>query len=270
MPAVLLSVVKILVFVYVGLCLLLFVRQKSFVYFPTPAISMTPADVGLDFEDLMMKTGDGESIHAWHIPAPGGEHTVLFCHGNAGNIGDRMDSVLLFHELGLHVLIFDYRGYGKSSGRPTEQGTYQDITAAWEYLVTDRGVEPKSVLVFGRSLGAGVATWLARNRDPGGLIVESAFTSVPDMGAHIYPYLPVRLLCRISYDNIGRMPGISCPVLVIHSRHDEMIPFSHAERLFRAANEPKRFHALDGGHNTAVFDETYRAVIREFARSSKP
>ena len=174
---------------------------------------------------------------------------VLFCHGNAGNMSHRLESIRVFHRLGLSTLIFDYRGYGQSEGKPTEQGTYLDAEAAWRYLVQRQEVDPAEVFVFGRSLGGAIAAWLARGHTPKALIMESTFTSVPDIAAHLYPYLPVRLLSRFHYNAVDYVRQVNCPVLIVHSRDDEMIPFSHGRRLFETANEPKEFLEIRGSHN---------------------
>jgi fermentation-respiration switch protein FrsA (DUF1100 family) len=174
---------------------------------------------------------------------------VLFCHGNAGNISHRLDSIRLFHELGLSVLIFDYRGYGQSSGKPTEKGTYRDADAAWHYLVTLRGILPGHIILFGRSLGAPIAADLATRQSAAAVILESAFTSVPDVAAKFYPWLPVRWLSRYQYNTRKKLASIHSPVMIVHSRDDEIIEYANGERLFEAANEPKQFLELRGGHN---------------------
>ena len=174
---------------------------------------------------------------------------VLFCHGNAGNISHRLDSIRLFHELGLSVLIFDYRGYGQSSGKPTEQGTYRDADAAWDYLVEQRGISPAHIILFGRSLGASIAADLATRQSAAAVILESAFTSVPDVAATLYPWLPVRWLSRYQYNTEKKLANIHIPVLIVHSQDDEIIEFANGERLFDVANEPKQFLELRGGHN---------------------
>jgi hypothetical protein len=176
---------------------------------------------------------------------------VLFCHGNAGNISHRLDSIRLLHSLGLQVLIFDYRGYGHSEGAASEKGSYRDADAAWRYLVDVRGLPADRIILFGRSLGAAVAADLASRTRPAAVIMESAFTSVPDMAAGIYPWLPVRLLSRYRYDNLDKITRISAPLLLVHSRQDEIIPFAHGERLFERAREPKQFLEINGGHNDA-------------------
>jgi hypothetical protein len=192
--------------------------------------------------------------------------TLLFFHGNAGNISHRLDSIRIFADLGLDVFIFDYRGYGLSEGSPSEPGTYRDATAAWRWLTGERGLAPGQILLFGRSLGAAVALELATRVEPAGVILESAFTSVPDLGAAIYPWLPVRLLSRYRYDNLGRIASVRAPLLVVHSRGDEIVPFRQGQALFAAASEPKRFLELQGGHNDGFLASGvgYRRGLAEF------
>lgn len=218
-------------------------------YFPVRAIFATPSDYGFEYESVNFATDDGLDLHGWWIPAEPERAVLLFFHGNAGNIGDRLDSIEIFHRLGLAVFIVDYRGYGSSEGSPSEKGTYLDGRAAWRYLTEQRGVDPSRIAVFGRSLGAAVATKLATKNAPRALILESAFTSVPDMAATLFPVLPVRHVVGMSYDNLKRIGKIRCPVLIVHSRDDEIIPFEHGKRLFEAATEPKEFLEIRHGHN---------------------
>ncbi|MEO1249772.1 MAG: alpha/beta hydrolase, partial [Pseudomonadota bacterium] len=192
---------------------------------------------------------DGVTLDAWFVPAPDARGTLLFFHGNAGNISHRLESVRIFHELGLSTLIFDYRGYGQSEGTPSEQGTYTDALAAWRHLTEERAIPPSKIILFGRSMGAAVAAYLADQHTPAGLILESGFTSVPDMAAQIYPWLPVRLLARIGYPTAEYVSGVESPILIAHSPGDEIVPYTHGLALFEQANEPKSFLEMTGGHN---------------------
>jgi len=233
---------------YLAFVLLVFLFQERLIYFPSRRIEATPKQVGLAFEEVRFPTDDGEILHGWHVPAPG-PLTILFFHGNGGNISHRLDSIRIFHELGCTVFIFDYRGYGRSTGRPSEQGTYQDGLAAWRHLTTERGVAPGRIVLFGRSLGGAVAGWLAARSHPAGLILESTPVSVAELGAVHYPWLPVRWLVRHRYETLASLPQVHCPVLIVHSPDDEIVPFSHGERLFAAAPRPKAFLRLEGDHN---------------------
>jgi fermentation-respiration switch protein FrsA (DUF1100 family) len=242
--------------------------QSRMLYLPnTPGrdLVMTPADAGMEFDDITLETDDGVGLHGWFIPGRS-SRVLIFFHGNAGNISHRLGSISQFHNLGLSVLIIDYRGYGRSGGRPTEDGMYRDAEAAWQYFVADRGLAPGDIIIFGRSLGASVAAKLATLHTPLALIVESSFTSVPEIAADIYPWLPVRLLSRLSHATRDYVGEVRCPVLVIHSHDDEIIPFSHGLAIFEAAPEPRTIVALHGSHNDAhlVDVQTYLRALSGF------
>ncbi len=234
---------------YAVLTGLMYMLQERILFQPTQRLAGTPSDVGLSYEDVRITTPDGETLHGWWIAHEAARATALFFHGNAGNIGDRLDTIRVLHDLRLNVFIFDYRGYGQSTGSPTEQGLCTDAETAWQYLIQERGIAPTDIVLHGRSLGAGPATWLAERVLEGAVVVESAFTSVPDAGAHHYPYLPVRLLSRVQFDNLARIGSCRSPVMVIHSPEDEIIPFAQGRRLFEAASEPKSLLELSGTHN---------------------
>lgn len=253
---------------------LLYAFQERLIFLPnTPGreLRATPADAGLAYEEVTIATTDGEQLHGWFLPAASDDApTLLHLHGNAGNIGDRLTLLQLFHELGLSVLIVDYRGYGQSTGQPSEQGTYRDAMAAWRHLVDTRGINPERILLHGQSLGGAVAAWLATEVDPAGLILDSTFSSVPTIAAEIYPWLPVRRLARIDYDTLSRLPQIDAPVLVLHSRDDDIIGFHHGQRLAEAAGS--ELVALRGGHNEAIAlsRQRYRDALRDFIASTLP
>lgn len=272
LPRLLGSLAFIAAAVWLGLSLLLYVLQERYVYFPDRHITATPADAGLPFEAVTLTTADRVRLHGWFLPAGPEQPTLLFLHGNAGNISHRLDSLRLFHRLGLNVFIFDYRGYGRSGGRPSEQGTYRDALAVWHYLTEQRGIPAARIVLFGRSLGGAVAVWLAERTRPAALILESTFTSVRDLAARYYPWLPVSLLTRIRYPSLVRIGGLHLPVLIVHSRDDEIIPYEHALRLFEAAPAPKRLLTLHGGHNDAflVSGAVYRDGLAGFLRTCGP
>ena len=236
---------------YAAILGFVYVAQGSLVYYPQMGreIATTPAAVGLTYEDVTIATDDGEKLNAWWLPAANARGAVLLFHGNAGNISHRIDYARMFGALGYGTLLVDYRGYGKSTGTPTEEGTYRDALASWRWLTGTRGLRERDIVIFGESLGGAVATWLAERHAPRALVIASTFTSVPNLGAEIYRFLPVRLLSRIKYDTLKSLPNVRAPVLVIHSRGDDIIPFSHGEKLYAAAREPKEFLELRGGHN---------------------
>lgn len=245
----LLLVVVGLVMGYLLLIAYVYAKQGAMLYFPTREIEATPRDIGLDYEELTLRTKDGLDISAWFIPANDTRGFVLFCHGNAGNISHRLASIQIFHSLGLGVLIFDYRGYGRSRGSPDEEGTYLDAEAAWDYLVNILHAKPERIVLFGRSLGSAVAAEVASRKQAGALIMESGFTSVPDLGKKFFPHLPVGLISRYRYESISKVEKIKIPKLFIHSPEDEIVPYEQGVKLFERAGEPKEFLRITGGHN---------------------
>jgi alpha-beta hydrolase superfamily lysophospholipase len=249
MRRIVMTVARVVLLAVAGFLALLYACQPGMVYLPEKEIHSTPAAIGFRYEEVFFKAEDGVNLHGWFVPSEPARGILLFCHGNAGNISDRLHSIEIFHRLGLSVFIFDYRGYGRSEGKPTEEGTYRDAEGAWRYLLQERRSPPQKVILFGRSLGGAVAAWLAQDRDAGALILESTFTSFRDIAGDIYPWLPTRLLARFGYETAACLARVRCPVLVIHSVQDELIPSKHGEKLFAAAKEPKMFLEISGGHN---------------------
>ncbi len=248
----------------------IFLMQGRMVYHPTREWEGTPTDVGLRFEDLTLTASDGVKLSAWLVP-----HTdptapvVLLCHGNGGNLSHRLGTLRQLHDMGVATLIVDYRGYGRSEGSPSEQGTYRDARAAWDWLVGQRQVDPSRIVLMGRSLGGAIAAKLAGEVQPAGLVIESAPTSIAEMGRDMYPIFPLplmRLLARYRYDTREHLAGVECPVLVMHSSDDGLIPFSHGQRNYAAAGEPKRFVELVGTHNDAheVSGRVYTRAFEAF------
>lgn len=235
----------------------LYVIQPALVFQPSRVLLATPAAWGLAYEDVWLEAADGVRLHGWYLPSPGvdprphprSRRVLLFLHGNAGNISHRQASLVIFNRLGLEVLILDYRGYGRSEGRPSEAGIYRDARAAWDHLVEVRGVAPTDIVLFGRSLGGAVAAELASQVQPGALILESTFTSARDMARGLYPFLSWLIVGRFDFDTVARLGTVSAPVLVVHSRDDEIIPITLGRKVYEAAREPKRFHELQGSHN---------------------
>ena len=237
--------------VYLALLAIVYVAQGSLIYYPQMGreVAATPVAHGLEFEELALKTEDGETLHAWWVPARDSKRAVLLFHGNAGNISHRLDYARMFHDLGYATLLLEYRGYGKSTGTPSEQGTYRDALTAWQWLTVERRLSGEHIVIFGESLGGAVGTWLAAQHAPRALVLASTFTSVPDLGAQVYWFIPVRLLARYRYETLKTLPQVHAPVLVAHSRDDDIIPYAHGQKLFGAANAPKQFLDLAGGHN---------------------
>jgi uncharacterized protein len=239
------------VIAYGAVLVLVFVFQSRLVFYPGMGreVMLSPQSYGLRYETVELRTADGETLQAWWVPAENARGVVLFFHGNAGNISHRLDYLLMFNRLRYTTLIVDYRGYGKSTGSPSEEGTYRDAEAAWEYLRHGRLAQPRDLVVAGESLGGAVGTWLAAKVNPRAVLLFSTFTSVNDLGAQVYWFLPVRLLSRIGYDNLENLKRIQAPVFIAHSRDDEVVPYSHGRKLFEAAREPKAFLEMRGGHN---------------------
>jgi len=249
---------------YLIMCLAVSIFQRRLIYFPTQEMYPTHVREGLELQDVWLES-EGENIpkariHGWYVPSDRDRGALLICHGNGGNIADRIETIELFHGLGLNVFIIDYRGYGKSEGKPSEKGLYADALTAWNYLTGERGFEPRRIVILGRSLGGGVASWLATRVEPGTVILESTFTSLSDMGADLYPYLPARLLVRDRFATIDRIAKIEAPLLIGHSPHDDTVPYKNGQALFSAAAEPKEFLEMSGDHNSG-FSEMGQAYI---------
>lgn len=259
------TILAVLALGYAALAAILYVFQSRFVYFPEIGrdIVATPAMLRLPFEDVRIATADGETLAGWFVPATDARATVLFFHGNAGSIAQRIDWLPMFNRLRLSTLLFDYRGYGASTGTPSEAGTYADADAAWRYLTETRGTPAGRIILFGESLGAAVAAHLAARTGPAVLVLHSAFTSAPDLASDAYPFLPARLLTRFRYDTLASLRTVRCPLLVAHSPQDEIVPFSHGRRLFEAAIGPRQFLDLAGSHNDG-FIFTRTEWVREF------
>jgi pimeloyl-ACP methyl ester carboxylesterase len=243
--------------------------QRRFLYHPMRDFVASPADYGFAHEEVDLVAEDGVAIHAWWLPVEGATRTALFLHGNAGNVSYWVEVAIVFREVGWNTLILDYRGYGRSSGFPTEEGTYLDARAAYLHLVKDRGIDPARIVAVGRSLGGGVATWLAANHPVGGVVLENTFTSIADIVAQAFPLPGIRSFVRLGYPSLSRMADFDVPLLVVHGAGDELVPFAHGKALFDAARgETKRFVELRGGHNDAfaLSRVDYEAALREFER----
>ena len=239
--------------------------ERHSIYFPMREITATPGLVGLPYEDIYFDTSDNKTLNGWFIAGDEAEFTVIFCHGNAGNISHRLEKISIFHGLGLNMFIFDYRGYGKSGGIPSESGLYKDIRAAYRYLTEERKIPGDNIILYGESIGGAVVIDLAQEENVGALITEETFTSVKDMAGIAYPFMP-NIIFSSRFDSIPKIKKITCPKLIIHSVDDEIVPFHMGEKLFNAAGPPKRFLKIRGTHNTAFLDseERFTEGIRAF------
>lgn len=245
--------------------------ERQLTFFPMRKVDFTPKFIGLNFEDLYLTTADNVRVNAWFVPADQARYTILFYHGNAGNMSHRLDKILLLHKMQLNVLIIDYRGYGLSSGSPTEPGIYRDGQCAYDYLTKERKIKPENILVFGESLGSAVAINLTSQQAVRGLILEGAFSSSRDMAKRISVYIPAWFFIN-GFDSLSKIGKVNVPKLFIHSRNDEIVPFHLAQKLYARASEPKQFTELSGGHNTAYIDsqEKYIASIASFIQQLSP
>ncbi len=246
--------------------------ENFFVFYPQRTLDYTPQAFGLASKDIQFVSGDGKRLHGWYFPSPQKGPVVLFCHGNAGNISHRLDNIQGLRSWGLGVFIFDYRGYGRSEGSPSEKGIYEDGLSAYDYLVRVEGVSPDEIVVFGRSLGGAVALEIGLERKVRALIIESAFTSLRDMAKAMPLFRPVSALMPVHYNNIAKISSVHVPILVFHGTQDELVPFSMAEALFDAAAEPKSFYPIQGaGHNDTfiVGGQAYHQRFSAFAKDGR-
>ena len=254
----------------------MYLQQPSMIFFPQKELDETPAAWGLEYEEISLLTADNVKLHGWYLPDPGSRKALLFFHGNAGNISHRGSSVEIFHRLGMNVLIFDYRGFGTSQGEPDESGLYEDARAAWRFLQEEKGFDSKDIILFGRSLGGAVASKLASEVHPAGLILESSFSSARDMADAIMPLISRVVFLRFNLNTLNIIDRIRCPLLVLHGPQDEVIPFRQGEKILKAAREPKTFVTLQGGHNGGyllsqpAYEQALEAFIRTISDSSDP
>ena len=246
------------------------VIERYFIYFPERDLAANPSHFGLAFEEVSFTASDGVQLHGWFVPGEKGVAWLWF-HGNAGNISHRLENLKLLHdELGVSVFLFDYRGYGRSQGTPSEEGIYRDAEAALAYLDSREDIDPERIVFFGRSLGAGVAVELATRYCPYGLILESPFPSIRYMARRAYPFLPVWPFLRTRYDSLAKIGKVQAPVLVLHGDRDDIVPLEGATRLFQKANEPKEFYTIRGaGHNDTyvVGSKEYFSALRHFVEN---
>jgi fermentation-respiration switch protein FrsA (DUF1100 family) len=244
--------------------------ENFLVFFPASVHDSTPESFGLSYQNVFFETGDGKRLHGWFFPLPGDSPVILFCHGNAGNISHRLENVRLLVARGFQVFIFDYRGYGKSTGKPSEAGIYKDGLGAYDDLVKRAGISPSRIIVFGRSLGAAVALEVALKRKVRSLVMESAFTSTKGMAKTMFLFNVLSPLLPAHYDNLTKISRLDLPKLFVHGREDEIVPFFMGRELFAAAKTPKFFYILDGaGHNDTylVGGTSYFDALELFART---
>lgn len=246
------TVSKRIVTIYLLLAIIIYFCQSYLIFHPRSEIFQTPGIINLEYEDVYLTPDSSkpkDKIHGWFVPAKEDKGTVLFFHGNAYNIAYRLDSIKLFNELGYNCLMIDYRGYGLSEGEISEANMYADALTAWEYLLTTRKIPKNKIILHGRSLGGGVVSKLAVQVQPQALVLESTFTSLPDLAQEKVFFLPVKKLCRNKFNTIARLNNINCPVLFIHSTDDQLIPISHGRKLYTSYQGKKTFCQISGDHN---------------------
>jgi len=268
------GILVIIAIIFLSALFCVFYRQieNFMVFYPEKPFLSNPGKWGLTGEDVHFNTEDNARIHGWFFPLNGNRPVILFCHGNAGNISHRLDNVRILLDQNLQVLIFDYRGYGKSTGNPSEKGIYRDGLAACDYLVKQKDIPAERIVLFGRSLGAAVAIEIALNRQVRSIIIEGAFTSTRDMAKRMPLFCPVSFLLPAHYNNIEKMARISVPILIIHGEEDDLIPFSMGQELFKTAQEPRFFLPIKkAGHNdTYLFGgKRYFEALSEFVTKGR-
>ena len=269
---------KMLIFPIATFLILLFtaniyfyLQQPRMVFFPLKDVEQTPNQWGLQYEKVNLKSTNGNRISGWYIPGKIPGRALLFFHGNGGNISHRRESIEIFHHLGLNVLIIDYQGYGDSEGTPGEQAMYDDGRAAFDYLVKYRKFMKENIVVFGRSLGGAVAARISAEKQPGAAILESTFASVPDVASYYFPKLSKIIFSRYRFNSLAQVAKIHCPLLVFHSKQDDVIPYQSGVKLYNAANNPRMFVELVGDHNSGFMQSqpAYQDVLASFLEVSK-
>ncbi len=257
---------------YLGIILVLYTLQDKFIFPASRTLDRDPSYYGWEFEEVWLDVGEGERSHGWWMPVENARGVCLFSHGNGGNIAGRLESVGALHKLGLSVLVYDYGGYGKSSGAPSEARLYDDLRAAWRHLTQVRSIPPEQVVLFGRSLGGAPSAQLATEVKSAGLVLESTFTSLPAAAQEAMPWVPARWLTRHKFDTLSKIPQVQCPVLVVHAPQDRTVRFHHGQALFAAAREPKQWLEIQGDHN-AGFLQSQDAIAdawRQFLTRALP
>ena len=253
---------------YFGYAFKISLNEENIVFHPKAEITHTPDLYHLKFQDVYFETQDHFKLNGWFFSANHSQKTLLFFHGNSGNVGSSLELVSIFvTDLHLNVFIVDYRGFGKSKGHPSEEGLYQDAQAAYQYLTQTKGIPKRNIILFGQSLGGAVAIDLASKRPAAALIVENTFTCAVDMAKTMYPYLPVRLFIKSQFNSKAKIKTVLYPKLIIHATQDETVPFRHGEKLFNSASFPKYFYAISGanhGNNYKIAGPDYIQRLKEF------
>ena len=257
-PAV--KLILAIAFAYVLIALVIYFAQRKLTYFPSPD-RVLPADVGLpQVAERVIETPDGERVVTWYAKSAPGQPTILYFHGNGGNLAIRAERIRRYLDRGQGMLMMSYRGYSGSSGHPSEAKNLADARRAYEMLIAD-GIAPADIILYGESLGSGVATRIAVEKPVAGLILDSPFTSAADVGARRYPFLPVKLMMWDRYEVLRHIPNVGAPLLVIHGKRDRVVPYHMGQAVFAAANEPKKLVSFaNAGHNDHSLHGSFEAV----------
>jgi fermentation-respiration switch protein FrsA (DUF1100 family) len=261
---------KVILFTLVAIAtiskILIFISEERNLYIPDKNITLTPRSIQINYEDIYFKTKDGESLSGWFVPAGNAKITILYCGGRSGNLTDKLQEIKFFHEAGFNIFAFDYRGFGNSSGRPSEQGLYKDARAAYDYLMTRNDIEKDKIVAYGQSLGGPVAADLCLHRKLAALILEDSFPSLKAYVGDIGGFLPTEWLVSEKFDAVSRVIRIHIPKLFVHGMDDEVIMFSEGRMLFNKALPPKEFFPFDGGHEDNLFtiSDAYKDRINKF------
>ncbi len=251
--------------IYIGACLFLYFNQRNILYHPDTKLDQ-PAQYGFNgAEAIKINTSDNVKITAWYAPAEEGKPTILYLHGNAGNLGRRAGKFNDIASYGIGVLAISYRGYGDSEGQPSENGLYNDARAAITYLGL-MGLKPADITLYGESLGTGVAVQMAIEQDFGEIILEAPYDSIGARASVLYPYAPINLLLKDKFNSIDKIKKIHIPLMIIHSKDDNVMPIAHGIKLFEAANQPKIMHVFDNAGHSNFSHDVLAKYILEFSK----
>jgi len=252
--------------IYFIVTVIVYFIQEKIVFVPFKHLIITPDKLNMKYEDILLKSQDGVKIHGWYFENKGADYTILFLHGNAGNISHRLENVKKLLDTGFSVFIIDYRGYGKSEGKPAEQGVYSDAIAAYNFLINEKKVDKEKIVIFGRSLGGAIATHLATLKECQALIIESTLLSAKEVAKSIFPYKFFYFVTKDMFNNEKKINKVKVPVLFIHGKNDEIIPFYHGKKLYEIFKGKKAFYELKGRHNDTytLQEKEYFKVIKDF------
>lgn len=261
---------RIVAVAYVGVVLVFLLLENNLIYYPVSAAADWQQPLDETWQDVFFSTPNGTKLHAWWCPKESSDGALIFCHGNAGNLSHRADLLpILQDEMNVSVLIFDYPGYGKSEGSPSEAECYAAGEAAYQWLTGEKKNSAERIIILGNSLGGGVATELARRHPHRALILCKTFTSMPAVGQRLYPWLPVRWLMRTRFENLSKLKDLKKPILIAHGTADPLVPYNHAEQLYESANEPKMLYTIDNGDHDCPLPVEFFRKARRFIEESE-